>query len=133
MKIILKAMILFAGVLFMLNSGCSDTLNTDNTKIVFPLKNIDFQTTVYPFMKTTCAMQSCHASENPAAALPLAEYFDLFNNGMVVPGKPDESRLILYLSKKVIHSQSAVYIQCTDAQLKGMRQWILEGAKISAN
>ncbi len=119
-------------MLALLGGACSDSLNTDNTGIVFPAKNINFTDHVEKFVKTTCAMQGCHSSETAAGGIPMGTYFELFNNSIVVPGKPDQSLMIGFLSKKYLHPMSAVYIQCTANQLAGMREWILEGAPMSA-
>ena len=116
----------------LLYSACTDALNTDNTGIVFPEKNINYTDHVEKFVKTTCAMQGCHASETAAGGIPMGNWFELFNNSIVVPGKPDQSLMIGFLSKKYVHPISAVYIQCHENQLAGMRQWIVEGAPLSA-
>lgn len=129
---ILIPFILALSILMLLGSACSDSLNTDNTDIVFPEKNINYTDHVEKFVKTTCAMQGCHSSETAAGGIPMGTYFELFNNSIVVPNKPDASLMILILSKKIVHPMSAVYIQCTANQLAGMRQWITEGAPLSA-
>ncbi|MBM2816707.1 MAG: hypothetical protein HW421_3469 [Ignavibacteria bacterium] len=116
--------------LIMYLSSCSETI-TSSKDVVFPDSNIAFHGYVEPFLNVTCAYRGCHSNEDKAGGIRLTDYYGLYDGaaalGLVVPGKPDGSRLVQYLEGKLPHTYSQDW-KVTDNHKKGIRQWIKEGA-----
>ncbi|HPI19462.1 MAG TPA: hypothetical protein PKY56_03755 [Candidatus Kapabacteria bacterium] len=127
-KIIVFSYYLFV---FLLILSCDSTIIDGSSNVVFPDSLVSFQTHVYPFMKSTCSYQGCHSDESQAGGIRLTDYFSYSETGalgVVVPYKPDNSRLVQKIEGTSPHL-TYVYWKITDNQKKGIRQWILEGAK----
>ena len=75
----------------------------------------------------------CHSTGHPGAQVPMETREDLINSprDLVIPGNPDESGLILSItrsdSKKMPPPDSGIPA-FTTAEINVIRQWILDGA-----
>ena len=108
--------------------SCSDNIITSPDQIVFPQENVSYQQQVRPLLELTCAFSNCHDSETAAAGVDVTGYFQLtFRAGLIIPGRPDNSLLIQILEGKQGHLLT-FQNRITDAQKRGVRKWVLEGA-----
>ncbi len=118
--------------LFVSLPSCGDGI-VNNPDIVFPDSLVSYTNHVYPFMKQTCSMQGCHAEINPQGNINLSDWHSLivaYNGVMVVAGKPDASLLVQMLEYTIPHDPM-IYWNSSDNQVKGIRKWIAEGAKLN--
>ncbi|MFA6571274.1 MAG: hypothetical protein WCT77_08560 [Bacteroidota bacterium] len=112
-------------------TGCDNSLVTDNN-LIFPDSLVSYQQHVYPFMKVKCAYVGCHGDSPQYGASRMDSYFDLFsidNLGLIIANKPDQSKLNQVLENKLPHNPVFQSGYLTENQKKGMRRWVLEGAK----
>jgi len=120
--------ILAAIVFSIVLNSCSDNIITSPDQIVFPQENVRYQQHVRPLLELTCAFSNCHDSETAAAGVDVTGYFQLTSRaGLIIPGRPDNSLLIQILEGKQGHLLT-FQNRITDAQKRGVRQWVLEGA-----
>ncbi|MEY3688870.1 MAG: hypothetical protein RIT37_432 [Bacteroidota bacterium] len=114
-------------LVFTLNA-CSDTIITSPDQIVFPETNVSYQQQVRPLLELTCAFSGCHDTETAVAGIDVTGYFQLTSRaGLIIPGRPDNSLLIQILEGKQGHLLT-FQNRISDAQKRGVRQWVLEGA-----
>jgi hypothetical protein len=112
----------------MILNSCSDNIITSPDQIVFPQENVSYQQQVRPLLELTCAFSGCHDAETSTAGIDVTGYFQLTSRaGLIIPGKPDNSLLNQILEGKQGHLLT-FQNRITDAQKKGVRQWVLEGA-----
>jgi len=110
--------------------ACTETIGTNSKDIIFPDENVSFQFHVYPFLKLNCSYAGCHSDESAAGGIILTSYSTLFASpGMIIIGEPDKSRLIQIIENKLPHFTLFYRGNITENHKKGMRIWILEGAK----
>lgn len=125
----MKKLLLYFVCIWLLNS-CTETIGTNSKDIVFPDTNVSFQLHVYPFLKLNCSYAGCHSDESAAGGVILTNYTTLFQTpGMIIIGEPDKSRLIQIVENKLPHFTYFYRGNITENHKKGLRQWILEGAK----
>ncbi|MFM6955281.1 MAG: hypothetical protein ACKOX1_01875 [Ignavibacteria bacterium] len=114
-------------LVFTLNA-CSDTIITSPDQIAFPETNVSYQQQVRPLLELTCAFSGCHDTETAVAGIDVTGYFQLTSRaGLIIPGRPDNSLLIQILEGKQGHLLT-FQNRISDAQKRGVRQWVLEGA-----
>lgn len=120
----------FLIIIFMsLLSGCSDNTITAPDQIVFPSQQVSYQQHVKPLLELTCAFSGCHDAETAVAGVDVTGYFQLTSRaGLIIPGKPDNSLLNQILEGKQGHLLTFQQ-RISDAQIRGIRQWVLEGAR----
>lgn len=112
-------------------SACSSDSISSSADIVFPDKNVSYNQHVYPFLKLSCAYSGCH-DESAAGGVNMNNWVGLFATlQLVVPGKPDDSRLIQILDDKLPHMTRFYRGNIKANHIKGMRVWIAEGAKLN--
>ncbi len=112
--------------------SCNESGIIGHTDIVFPEENVSFFNHVQPFLKVTCSYQGCHSYESRAGGRILVDHwnlFDIYNPGLVVPYKPDNSVLYQMIrdTNRLPHLP-LVYWSINDNQKQGIKTWILEGA-----
>ncbi len=109
--------------------ACGNSLASNPQDIVFPDSNISYRQHVQPFLGLSCAYSGCHGDDNPAAGISLRTYSSFYSSpGLIIAGKPDQSKLQLIIEGKLPHILSFQY-RITAKQQIGMRTWIAEGAK----
>jgi len=118
--------------LFTMFLGCEDTItnNNGNTKIIFPSTNISYRKHVQPLFNVSCAFSDCHDKQYPGRNFDLTSYSGLmYTPGIVVDSFPDLSKLIQSVEGELIPRMPLNRDTLNSNQLKGLRQWVLEGAK----
>lgn len=123
------AAVLFSGIIVSVLASCGGNTITDPSEIVFPDTNVSYKSHVFPLLSLSCAYIGCHSDESAAGNLRLTSHIAMFQHaGLIVRFKPDNSVLIQTIEGTLPHK--ATYRQDFNAnQKKGMRQWVLEGAK----
>jgi len=124
--------LLIIASLFGVFYACNENAIIGNTNIIFPEENVSFMNHVQPFLKVTCSYQGCHSYETRAGGRILVDYwnlFDVYNPGMVIPNKPDNSILYQMIrdTNQLPHIP-IVYWRITNNQKQGIKTWLLEGA-----
>ena len=121
---------LAASTVGLLTTGCtSNATTTDPNSIVFPDTLVSYRNHVDPFLTLRCG-GPCHAGSNPAGGIDLTQYNNLFFDrpNLVVAGRPDESLLCQVLERVIGHAPGELQTIPSN-QVRGVRQWVLEGAQ----
>ncbi len=128
MPLIPHVMLLLLAVLLL--CACSGTTITQPQDVVFPDSNVRFRGHVLPFLTVTCANGGCHSDITAAAGIRLTSYstimFDRPN--LIVPSRPNESVIIQILEGVLPHPFGNLQQRVTANHVRGMRQWVAEGA-----
>lgn len=98
--------------------------------IVFPEDNISYHQHIEPLLRYTCNYPGCHTVYDRAGGVVLDSYEQLLfasSGQMVIPGDPERSHLVLYLSYQLNHSMP-IDFRVNKSQLDGIKKWILNGA-----
>ncbi|MDR0926260.1 MAG: hypothetical protein LBO69_00650 [Ignavibacteria bacterium] len=133
MKINVKAIITAIILIFasaVIFSACSWT-SGGNTELIFPEKNVSYLLHVKPFFQQNCSYSPCHnsPSDPQSGGYVILEYHNVIAiPGFIVAGNPDGSRLMQILDNKTPHFTNFYRGNITDNQIKGIRQWLKEGA-----
>jgi hypothetical protein len=132
MKILHLILLITISLLILISTGCEDSINSPKD-IVFPDKDVSYSLHVEPFLNLTCSFAGCHGN-SAAAGIRLNDYFSIINTpGLVIPQNPDGSLLNQILEERKAHFTYYEKSNITDNHVQGMRQWVLEGAKLSNN
>ncbi len=112
--------------------SCKDqTSRTSN--LVLPDSNLSYSRDIEPLFAQTCLGSQCHSGTSPARGLDLTppSYQSLMyhNPTLVAPGAPDNSLLVQRLDGTFAPIMPSNQNPLTSNQIKGVRQWIKEGAK----
>ncbi len=123
-----------AGTLSLALAACKDKnpLTGDSpSNVVFPATNVSYSEQVQILFNQTCALSGCHDDGQHESPLKLTSYSNtvLSIPGVVVPGKPDESTLVLRIEGAVGTRMPPYGNPLNDNQVNGIRTWIAEGAK----
>jgi hypothetical protein len=90
-----------------------------------------YTTDIKPFLTKYC--MSCHNDARPKAGYSVETFADLAKNGkrgaLVVPEKPDESRLLLSLAGKGKPMPPRKTAQPKEDEVAKVRDWVKGGAK----
>lgn len=126
--------VLITGLAFFLLPGCKDlnsTVGGDSpSNVVFPTRNVSYQTHLQPLFDQACNSESCHGEGSHPSPLKLTSWGNtvIVTPGVVVVGKPDASTLVLR-----IQGNGGIMPpfgnRLNDNQINGIRTWIVEGAK----
>ena len=108
-------------------NSCTTNTYTNPKDVIFPDSNVSYSASVQPLMALGCAFSGCHAYNT---ASPLDSYISILSGsaGMVIPLKPDESKLVQVIQGKLSHAYSLANT-ITDNHRKGIAVWVKEGAK----
>ncbi len=127
--------ILFLAAAIAAMPSCNESGISSNREVVFPDSNVSFQEHVQPFLQVKCAYQGCHSAETRAGGRRMDDYFALFetyNNGLVIPGKPEESRIVQVMRRNPPHlGYRFPYDYFTENHIQGIITWIEEGAEFN--
>src|SRR5580692_9344797 len=93
---------------------------------------VSFQKTIRPLLEDRCAM--CHSADAKTSGFEVASVAALLKGGekagaAVIPGKPDSSPLIEYLTGKRQPRMPRELPALSAAEIGAIRNWIAEGAK----
>jgi len=125
----MKILVFLLSIIFaiaVIISACTWTSGIGD-ELVFPEKNISFLLHVKPFLQQNCSYSPCHGV-NFAGGICLLEYHHLMTGLLVVPVDPDGSRLVQILEKTLPHYTNFYRGNIKENHIKGIRQWIKEGA-----
>ncbi len=111
--------------------GCEDsTTNTVNdlNKIVFPDSKVSYYKTIQPLFNIGCAVTGCHDVQSRASSLDLSDYIGIKQRfyDVVIVRDTVASRLVWYIDGRLVSSQW--HRQLNSNQVRGFKQWIMEGA-----
>ena len=111
-------------------TACSGSTITQPQDVMFPNSNVSFIGQVLTFLVVTCANAGCHNDMAAAAGIRLTSYSAvLFGRpNLCVPSEPDESLMIQVLDGTMKHDFGDLQQRVSPAQIKGLRQWVIEGA-----
>lgn len=107
------------------------TSNLSNTTEELPENNLSFQNHILPILKSTCGLSYCHGEVAPQGNVQIYDYYTLitaYNGALVIPGNPDGSVLVQIIENRLPHTPVLSW-KLTQNQIRGIRKWILEGAK----
>ncbi len=117
---------------FFLFVNCDDTItNTDVDNVVIPDKDVSFSKHIYPLFQVKCF--SCHGNGKYEAGLDLTLRTRFVDGRIVVPGDTNTSILVWRINRPPragFSPMPPLYLpQLTNNQIRGVKIWILEGAK----
>lgn len=123
------ALVLAIAALFVL-CACSSNMITQPQDVVFPDSNVRFRGHVLPFLTVTCANGGCHSDITAAAGIRLTSYSSIMFDrpNLIVPSRPNESVIIQILDGILPHPFGNIQQRVTANHIRGMRQWVTEGA-----
>ena len=99
-------------------------------EIVFPDSNVSYSAHVQPLFDRRCNASGCHDSGTRAGDLSLQSYVEATERpGMIVPGEPDGSILVQSIEGILGRRMPLSSTPLLENQIKGIRQWVLEGAR----
>lgn len=130
--------LLIAFFSFLLIAACDDTITSDDIDSrTIPDSNVDYYEHIQPIFTVKCATSFCHDDQNRAGGLSLTSWANATADLTVVfPGDPDVSKLIWAIEGtggvEPMPPPGAVP-PLTENQIQGVRTWIQEGAKVSAD
>ncbi len=112
--------------------SCKDQ-KSNTSNLVLPDSNLSFSHDIEPLFAQTCLGSQCHSGTDPARGLDLTppSYSSLMyhNPILVVGGAPNNSLLVQRLDGTIPPIMPTNQTPLTTNQIKGVRQWIKEGAK----
>lgn len=118
----------------LITGGCKDSNNPitgdSPSNIVFPASNVKFGIHVLPLFNQACNYVGCHDDGQHQSALKLTTYDNAVRQlpGVVVPGNPDGSVLVLRIQGSVGTRMPPNGNPLNQNQINGIRAWIAEGA-----
>jgi hypothetical protein len=118
-------------VMLVWSESCKDSQSISNIdSIIFPEKNISYNRTIQPLFNLGCATTDCHDAQSKASNVDLSSYsgtrYSKF--GVVIPRDIVLSRLIWSIEARPGSVPMPPTKSLTLNQIKGFRQWIMEGA-----
>ncbi len=121
--------VLALAALFVL-CACSSNMITQPQDVVFPDSNVRFRGHVQPFLTVTCANGGCHSDITAAGGIRLTSYSSIMFDrpNLIVPSRPNESVIIQILDGILPHPFGNIQQGITANHIRGMRQWVTEGA-----
>ncbi|MBS1538649.1 MAG: hypothetical protein JST20_12980 [Bacteroidetes bacterium] len=121
--------IIFIAAIGLMTASCDSNTITNPSQVVFPDSNVSYRAHVLPLLSLSCAYVGCHNDESAAGNLRLTSYSSMFQHaGLIIPTKPDNSVLIQTIEGTLPH-RATFYQEFNANQKKGMRVWVLEGAR----
>ncbi|MBI2429860.1 MAG: hypothetical protein HYV29_13905 [Ignavibacteriales bacterium] len=125
----LLMVILTGAVIF---SSCEDLTKPDDSldKIVFPETQISYNRHVQPVFNIACATSGCHDVQTKAGDLDLTDHFSTLysKSGVVVPHDTSLSRIIWSIEGRPGSAPMPPQRSLNMNQIRGFKQWIMEGA-----
>ena len=124
-----------AGFLVVGAFACSeDTVVGDDgspSNVVFPNDSISYSAHVQPLFNQACALPGCHDQGSPPQRVRLTSYGEtvILVPGIVVPGQPDQSELVLRIEGRLGERMPIGKNPLNQNQIQGIRKWILGGAR----
>jgi hypothetical protein len=112
--------------------SCKDQKG-NTSSLVLPDSNLSYSRDIEPLFAQTCLGSQCHSGTAPAKGLDLTppSYSSLMyhNPMLVVGGAPNNSLLVQRLDGTIPPVMPTNQNPLTSNQIRGVKQWIKEGAK----
>lgn len=112
--------------------SCKDITGPDSSLdgIVFPESNIDYYRTIQPLFNIGCATEGCHDVKTKASNLDLSSYLSFKQRfyDVVIVRDTAKSRLIWSIEGQLGSAPMPPQRSLTANQIRGFKQWIMEGA-----
>ena len=98
--------------------------------IVFPATNISYNKTIQPLFNIACATSGCHDVKTKASNLDLSDYIGIKQRfyDVVIARDTANSRLIMNIEGQPGFAPMPPQRSLTLNQIRGFKQWIMEGA-----
>ena len=132
----MRGVVLGGGILLAALAGwsCKGTAPTgpDNSPsdIIFPDHGVSYSSQVQPLFNQACNFAGCHDDGVHQSPVILTSYgLAMQVAGVIVPGKPDGSTLVLRIQGTVGARMPPGAYPLNQNQINGIRTWIAEGAK----
>jgi hypothetical protein len=112
---------------------CDNAVNSnDIDNVVIPDSNVSYSQYIQPVFNIKCV--NCHGVGITEANLDLTTWSGTIADPSVVfPGEPENSKLVWTIEGRAgfppMPPIGSPYLPLTENQIKGVRTWILEGAK----
>lgn len=112
--------------------SCTDDSNpvTKIEDIEFPASNISYNRTIQPLFNIACATSGCHDVFTQAGNLDLSRYSGIRQRfyDIVIPGDTSLSILVWTIEARPGAVAMPPTRSLTLNQIRGFKQWIMEGA-----
>jgi len=118
-------------MLFINYYGCKDEITgEDLDKVVIPDTLVSYIKYIQPVFNIKCTFSGCHDDITRAKNLSLTTWSNARVAGIVNPGDPETSRMVWAVEGRLGATLMPPlgYPALTANQVRGIRQWILEGA-----
>jgi len=119
-------------VTLFLFSSCEDIAKPDDSldKIVFPESMVSYNRHVQPLFNVACATSDCHDTKTKADDLDLSYYSAAINSkfGVIIPHDTSLSRLVWTIEGRPGSPRMPPQRSLNANHIRGLKQWILEGA-----
>jgi len=119
-------------------AACIVSCNEDTTgpegspsDVAFPDSNVSYEQHVRRLFNQTCALGGCHDDGPHQSALRLTSWGSTVIDvpGVVVPGDPDNSTLVLRIEGRLGVRMPLNRNPLNQNQTNGIRKWVAEGAE----
>lgn len=129
----MRGVLLVTAMLTLAVTSCDDTSTetiTDINSIVFPSTKVSYNKTIQPLFNIGCATDGCHDVRSKASNLDLSDYTGIKQRfyDVVIKGDTVNSRLIWTIEGRPGSAPMPPSRPLTANQIRGFKQWILEGA-----
>ena len=112
--------------------SCKDTITGNGpSSVVFPANNVSYNSEVQVLFNQACNYSGCHDDGTHQSPLKLTSWGETVTvGGVVIPGKPDQSILVVWIEGRVGTERMPPGSQALNQnQINGIRTWVAEGAK----
>jgi hypothetical protein len=108
----------------------SDNTVSNLNDVVFPDSKISYDRTVQPLFNIACSFGGCHDTKTMAANLDLTSYQGIHQRfyDVVIPRDTVLSHLVWRIEAKYDLTPMPPTRMLNENQIRGLKQWILEGA-----
>lgn len=123
-----RTSVFVAAILF---ASCKDSNTVSSLNdIVFPDKNISYNTSVQPLFNIACTFSGCHDTKSFAGNMDLTSYSGIRQRffDVIIVRDTNLSRLVWRIEGKYGLMPMPPNRLLTLNQRRGLKQWILEGA-----
>ena len=133
-SVLINLLIATAFLSLIVLAACDDTLTgSEIDSRIIPSQNVDYYEDIQPVFNIKCATVMCHDNQTMAGGLSLTSYDNTTADVLIVfPYQPESSKLVWAIEGQTGASPMppAGYAPLTQNQIKGIKTWIAEGAKV---
>jgi hypothetical protein len=108
-------------------AGCGANDLTNASQVVFPDSNVSFAGQVQPYLNLGCNVKGCHdAKRAENQNIELTSFVNVRATNVVNQPGDTNCNLVAVIYGRQLHQAQ---ITANDNQRRGIRKWVLEGAK----